>query len=313
MFRNSIICCYAVCILLSCVVEHSTAQKNEVDWDRFRLPNHYQGTAEFQYQVDDKLEYWKRVEFSVGESYTFLKTFQDIQGVGQSVVDIRYSNFDESTLILPSSKQAQITDRFAKTYTEAGEADISPIPILRVLHFRSDQIQFEVGAQSNDGTATVRFTDKNGAKKGYSEVDIQDDRIIAYRYGNISGKFVFSIQYQNWIELPSGTHVPTRILSNVWDRPTGYTTRQIINISNVKESQDSTPPQKPSVPAGYTIIDHINGVTRTADGQVIAPIDSTPTHPNPTSTNWKDKLLIAAGVFLVFGAGVIWRIRGRTP
>lgn len=289
--------------------------QDAADWDRFRLPENFQGHAERRYEQNEEWKYWDEVDFSIGMSYVYLNRYRILKGVGRTVIDVRFDDLNESILISPLESQVQRTRRFEQTYTEAGEIEISPFPILRVLHFQSDQIKIHASEETEQGVVTIQFSGKDGLGYGISEIDIQGDRIIEYRSGKANERFISTIRYQEWVDLPSGDHVPTKIYSDTFDPQSEAVTRLVIRVSDIVELKPDFQPPKPPTPPGFTVIDHIDGVSK-VDGEVLGQInygkvEDSSNRRNATRGKQASNWLIWLGVGLVVLAGFLLRNRSK--
>jgi len=281
----------------------------DFSWERFRLPENYQGHAEIRYELDGEMQYWNEVDFSIGKKYVYLKRFRDIPGVGLSVIDVRNDNFDESLRIVPAENMIYRTRTFEQSYSESGESELSPLPIVRALSYRIDQIEITQSEYEDNGVLTYQLSGKDGVGYGVSEIDVQEDRIIAYRSGKVKSGFVSTIHYGKWIDLPSGAHVPTVIRSDIFDPQSETITRQVIELTDIVELASNYVHTIRPLPQGFTVIDHIEGVSK-VDGKVIdkiqygQPLKSSSTPPGARGKQ-ASKLFVWIGVGFVVVAGIM--------
>ena len=236
-------------------------------------------------------------------------SYLQIAGVGESINEIRYGDDNESLLIYTSAQQVQRTNRFADTYTDAGESEFSPMPIIRSLQRRSSFIEVEEVARTNDGLVTLRITDPERQDSGYIEIDYKNDELVEYRSSPRGNHFVNTVAYQEWRDLPSGAHIPTKITSRISVPSMGYDTVMYITVNDFKENPAGEPIKPPQVPTGFTVIDHIEGVTK-IDGKVIDKIQygqPPKASKSPPGTRGKQasNLFIWIGVGFVVIAGIV--------
>ncbi len=286
------------------------------------IADSYTGTAFFVVDSREESSAWKKVDFSIGMDYLSMNVYQILPGLGESVMEARYGDFRESWLIHPSRFQATRSKRFANTLTDAGEVDLSPMPILRMLLNRMDQLEIkemdiEKTSEGTNGLVTLQISDATGMSPGYSEIDVVDGRIVEYRANKIKDKFMVIVEYGEWVQLPCGEHVPTLNVSKV--RPTdsdGNMIIQTVQIKDIAENEASYRPEKPQITPDLTIIDHIDGVTK-IDGEVIAPIQYGDQSASSQATSSADsgrkasELFVWLGVGFVVLAGIILGIRTK--
>lgn len=281
----------------------SESAPDDFSWERFRLPENYQGHAVIQYELDGAMRYWNEVDFSFGKKYVYLKRFKDIPGVGVSIIDVRNGDFDESLRVVPSENVIYRTRTFEQSYSESGESELSPLPIVRALFFQIDQIEIAKSEQMDDGVLTYQFSGKDGVGYGVSEIDVQEDRIIAYRSGKVKSGFVSTIHYGKWMDLPSGAHVPTVIRSDIFDPQSETITRQVIELTDIVELASNYVHTIRPLPQGFTVIDHIEGVSK-VDGKVIDKIQyGQPLKSNSPQPGARGKQ--ASKFFIWIGAGFV--------
>ncbi len=234
-----------------------------------------------------------------------MNVYQILPGIGESVMEIRYGDQNESWLIRPSQFQATRSKRFANTLTDAGEVDLSPMPIIRMLLNRMDQLDIEKTSENADGSVTLRISDATGARGGYSEIDVLDGKIVEYRANKIKDKFLVVVEYGEWAQLPSGEHIPTRNVSKI--RSTDLVDNmltQTVHIKDIAEHEASYMPEKPQVTSNMTVIDHIEGITKT-DGEVIAPIQYGQQSPKSQISSPADSAKKAGKLFIWIGVGFV--------
>lgn len=282
------------------------------------IADSYSGTAFATADSSPDSSPWKRVEFSIGASFLSWEVVQLLPGGRERVLEVRYGDMNESWLFYPSHFQATRNKRFANTLTDAGETDLSPMPIIRMVQSRTDQLEIKKTAESGDGKVTLRVSDSTGTSVGYSEIDILDGRIIEYRANLKNDKFITTVEYGGWIQLPSGKSVPTENISTLWDPGTDSTIIQTIHIENIVENDASYKPAKPRFPASYTVIDHIEGVTK-SDGKVIGQDQSgQPSKSKYSSPRSRGKqasqyfIWIGVGFVVVAGVMVGFKLKSRS-
>ncbi len=306
--------------VLAVIVSQTTILASEVvvlGDVHIRVADSYSGTAFFTIDSSPDSSAWKKVDFSIGMSFLSMNVYQILPGIGESVMEVRYGDQNESWLIHPSQFQATRSKRFANTLTDAGEVDLSPMPIIRMLLNRMDQLDIEKTSESTNGSVTLRISDATGASAGYSEIDVLDGKIVEYRANKIKDKFLVVVEYGGWAQLPSGEHIPTLNVSKIRSTDlVGNMLIQTVQIEDVSENEISYKPEKPQITPNMTIVDHIEGVTK-ADGEVIAPIQYGQQSPKPQVPSTTDsgkqasKLFIWLGVGFVVIAGIVLGTRTK--
>ena len=302
--------CKLICFALATMCTMALAQDNTQElWEQFRLPSSYSGNADIV-PDDPGNEVWTRVAFDVSMVSTYTVRYLQVAGVGESISQIRFGDMNESLIIYPSQQQVQRTNRFAETYTDAGESEFSPIPIIRSLQRRSSFIEVEEVARTNDGLVTLRITDPERQDSGYIEIDYKNDELVEYRSSPRGNHFVNTVTYQEWRDFPSGTHIPTKMVSRMSIPSLGEEdVVMYISLKDYKENPTGERIKPPQIPAGFTVIDHIEGVTKT-DGEVIAPIQYGQPPKQSSSLpgargKQASKLFIWLGVGFVVIAGIV--------
>lgn len=280
--------------------------------DQIKLPKQYAGRAIFAYEQDGAKIDWKRVEFSLGMDFLSMKVFQTIPGTGDGILEVRYGDSTESILIRPAEFRVERDRRFANTLTDAGELDLSPMTILRTAKNRSGLVVEEV-SKSEEGVSTLRLSDGTGQSPGYAEVDILDNQIVEYRAQPRNGRFMVVEQYLDWQEIQPSQYAPTRIVSTLWTPGDKESLVQYIRVENLRVTDESDRPERPKTPHGFTVIDHIEGVTKT-DGKVIAAIEyGAPSDSSASSASADSEragvLLVWIGVGFVVIAGVVLGVK----
>ncbi len=221
----------------------------------------------------------------------------------------------ETWTLNPTTRMVTRTDDFAQRHFLAGEADYSPIGVVRALRgLPREGLEFSTDPQT--GVATYRVIVTHHGYSAPVEVDIHNGRILAYRASFVSGRFHSQTTYEDWIELPGGGCVPTRVVSQSFDRsPTEPAIRNTAHISNVRLIPPAAMPPPFPRPNNYVIVDEIEGVTKRFDGSVIAPIEypqeQLSRHGTGLSRPSLNTIFLVLGVALVILAGVVWRARSR--
>lgn len=276
-------------------------------------PDHaYAGTAHFAV-IDPstkEADVWKRVEFAIGLDFVYMKVFQVVPDLGESLIEVRHSTREESLLIRPQSFQAELTHRFHDTLTDAGERDISPLLIVRNVSRAQDAPELLEVDPAGESVRTYRLTDVTGKTPGFAEVDIHDGMVVGFRSNKRDGKFIQDIRYEQWKKIGGDVEVPTRVLSRLWDPQSDSTITQRVEIQDLRLVEHDEVPDQPQVPAGYTIVDHIRGETR-QDGEVLGKIEyGDQGHASEESRRagaleHTEKWLVWLGVGCIVTAGVV--------
>lgn len=283
--------------------------------DSLCLPSGYNCEAESRIDGTEVVSGVRRARVAVTQHWVWVERAEDIEGVGRTIVDVRMGANGETWALNPSIFRITRTDDFGQRHIIAGETDYSPVGVVRALRGLSREgLEFSTNPQTGVTTYRVIVT-----HHGYSapvEVDIHNGRILAYRASFVSGRFHSQTTYEDWVELPEGGCVPTRVVSQSFDRsPTEPAVRRTVRVSDARLiAAASAPPPFPR-PNGYVIVDEIEGVTKRSDGTVIAPIEYPAEQPSRHGTGLSrpslNTALLVSGVALVILAGVVWRARSR--
>lgn len=300
---------YAGLLVVAILAETGDAQSGAELAKRFDLPDAYAGVARF-YSQRDSDEAWGHTVFKVSVDALSMVKKMHISGVGENISEVRYGCADESLLILPPDMSVNRTTRFADTLTDAGEINFTPMPIIRVLLARSDEIQVKEKARLPDGLVTIEVKDSQFSGIGIIEIDYREDKIIEYRAIKRGDRFIMVVQFDDWVELPDGGHLPTQVTTALWD--TAVKDDYMIYATVVDPRSigidDIEPPQ---IPKGYTVVDHFDGVTR-QDGKTLGKIKYSETTPSAsTSAGRLNSWLLWGGVGLVVASGVLIGVRRR--
>lgn len=265
---------YVSCALICCSLAPLSSAASADLQDQVRLCRNYSGVATVDHvRADGERNTWKRVGFELRQSSLWLKSYSLYGVEGEGVQEIRYGDFDESWLFYMGSAQTTRSQRFAKTLTDAGEVELSPIPLVRALELLSPSPSPKLTNGGPDSKMTYQIYLEIEASPRLVEFDIENGLIHELRRLGPTGQVVLTVEYKDWEEVgDSGLLAPTQTTSTLWGVGESSDVVQHYRISELKELQPDEKPSKPVVPGGFTIIDQIDGVT-TLDGKVIGTID----------------------------------------
>ncbi len=290
----------------------------DVDWDSFRLPQQYSGTILSETWHENGPVTTQKCVFTLAENWLRMELFLVVPGVGDSLQQVRYCTFEESLLMSPIAFSVSRGTRFRDTLTDSGEVDMSPLPIVRAFAAEINKsLRVEVSGTEQD-VRTVKVWGLSVDPSGYCEIDVRGDEILEYRTGKSKDGWASRTSYSKWVDLPSGSHVPTEMVTVMKDPGDDPLTFQSLRrLVDFKETDYSSESKEMEVPSNYTIIDNIDGVTRRGDGSVIAEIERIVEPQGESSGNGSQSLLIErvliwGGVLFIIVAGVVWgkRMKG---
>lgn len=280
------------------------AAASPLTWEMFSLPPGCGGEAIMERDGRDA----QVIRFDVSRHWMRRNAFLIADGLGESLIESRLGTATESWTIDARSFMATRTRRFPEDLQEAGEVVLSPIAALRPLIEREIGIETVVSDLAENGRR-VRAT--VGGR--VVELDLIGKDVAAYREFLEPDRMVYEVLYEDWRDLPSGARAPHATISRSRDPATGDwgSTRYRIRID--RELPERSPPPDFVLPTGFTIVDHVEGVTKREDGTVIAPIvyeqasepgAATSAHLTGSGQGL-GRLLIGIGVVVVLAAGLL--------
>lgn len=273
----------------------------------FELADCYQGEAVFALEGSDRDVDWKRVEFFLCTEAMAMRSYRIETDGGETLYDQRHATAAESIAIYHEHSSVSLSSRFRETLTDAGERELGPMQIQRLIDQRRDELGLHIVERHDDATVTVGFTLTTNGQTEQHEFDVLDRRITAHRSIQRNGRFVVEVRYGGWRELDNGQPIPASMHSR-----NGFGVDEIrTNIRVVSASSVARAPKRPVIPTSYTI-------RQTADQQG----ESTPPVPPrdeqrsvPGSGNSPQRvaapILILAGGVLILFTGVIMVARFR--
>ena len=281
------------------------AAASPLTWEMFSLPPGCGGEAIMERDGRDA----QVIRFDVSRHWMRRNTFLIVDGLGESLIESRLGTETESWTIDARSFMATRTRRFPEDLQEAGEVVLSPIAALRPLIEREIGIEAVVSDLAEYGRR-VRAT--VGGR--VVEFDLIGKDVAAYREFLDPDRMISEVLYEDWRDLPSGARAPHATVSRSRDPATGDwdSTRYRIRID--RELPERSPPPDFVLPAGFTIVDRVEGVTKREDGTIIAPIvyEEASDHgaiSAPGPGPGLGRLLIGIGVVVVLVGGLLALIR----
>ena len=284
------------------------AYGQEITWETTGLPHGYSGVAQLEHNGGESVQV---IEFASHRDWLTSRTYNIIEGVGRTLVDARHSTRDESWMMRPSSYQVVRSDRFATTRTDAAENYRSPFGVIRPLIAAGDGADLEpVPGEAGRGVFDLRSSILN------ARLNFEDGKLVRVRQAPINGtdRHALDIRYAQWVDLPSGARVPSSVEVRSEDhRGEVWTTK--VSISDLRELDDDASAPAFQVPSDFTIVDRIEGVTKTADGEILGEIEYPDDARSGRSRPDAFPLIGAViGLGLLVGAGLVWRWRsGKSP
>ncbi|RMH30401.1 MAG: hypothetical protein D6692_01765 [Planctomycetota bacterium] len=279
-----------------------------LDWSMFSLPFGYGGEAVMAYNGRDT----QNIAFEVARDWVRREAYLILGDLGESLIDARLSGYVESWTVDARSLTAIRSNRFATELSEAGELDLSPIGALRPVIERELDAEEIPGEGHNASARTIRVVLEDGSR---AEFDVVGGDVAAYRRLDEGGTAQVEVAYLDWKELVGGGRYPGRIVT-IRQLPDG--TGEAVTETRLVDVHPLRPGSQPPafrVPEGFSVIDHIEGVSKRADGSVIAPIvaegDAEPRFAPVPPTGRRAsgvaywKLVVGAGVLMVLTAGIV--------
>ncbi|MCR9074460.1 MAG: hypothetical protein NXI07_00325 [bacterium] len=270
----------------------------------FELADCYQGKAVFAVEGDGKAEDWKRVEFFLCKGTLSMRSFRFESDGSVTLYDERHANDAESMTIYHEHSSVSMSSRFRETLTDAGEREISPMQIQRLIHERRDEIGIHIVERHDDATVTVGFSLTTLGHTEEHEFDVRDRRITAYRSAKRDGKFFTEVQYGGWQILDDGQPVPTRMHSRI-----GFGVDEIVMTIRVESARSVTAaqaPSRPEVPSGFVVQRSADQVhTRTPAASPSEDQRSMPRSRNTLSRIAAPILILAGGVLIGISAVIV--------
>lgn len=250
------------------------------------------------------------IRFDVSRQWMRRNAFLIVDGLGESLVESRLGTYAESWTVDARSSIARRTNRFGTDLQEAGEVDVSPVAALRPLIEREIGIE-TIPSDLGEGERRVRAT----VGDRVVEFDLTGRDVAAYRAFLAPDRMISEVLYEDWRDLPTGARAPHATISRYRDPATGEWRSIRYRIRIDRELTEQSPPPDFVLPGGFSVIDHIEGVSKREDGTVIAPIvpgqGSEASEPVASTSRTArsgpglGRLLIGIGVVVVLVAGLL--------
>jgi hypothetical protein len=243
-------------ILLFCFITFAASplvadETHVIDDVWFELADCYEGEAVFAVVGNSEDQDWKRVEFALCAQMLSMRSYRLESDGGETLYDERYADDAESITIYHEHSSVRISSRFRETLTDAGERDISPMRIQRLIAQRRDDLGLHVIERHDDSTVTVGFTLTTQGQTEQHEFDVLGRRITACRSIQRGGRYLVEVRYDGWQELDDGQPIPTRMHSR-----NGFGADEIVMKIRVESARSMTAaqtPARPSVPPRFVI------------------------------------------------------------
>lgn len=243
-------------ILLFCFITFAASplvadETHVVDDVWFELADCYEGEAVVAVVGNGKDEDWKRVEFAFCAEMLSMRSYRLGSDGSRTLYDERYADDVGSIAIYHEQSSVSVSSRFRETLTDAGERDISPLRIQRLIAQRRDDLGLHVIERHDDSTVTVGFTLTTQGQTEQHEFDVLGRRITAYRSIKRNGRYLVEVLYDGWQELDDGQPIPTRMHSR-----NGYGADEIvmeIRVVTARSMKVAQAPQRPAIPPRFDI------------------------------------------------------------
>ncbi len=251
------------CLLVTVLSAHCStiAVAKEPNWDFFGLPIAYQGTA----IVFTDGQYSHSIDFQSHRDWASKTSYRDMTGVGVSVIDALIGTVSESWSFNPAAMSVSRSDRFGLTRQIAGENSYTPLSIARLIVYRSNEAVIE---SLTGNRSIIRLPDGVGKLR----VTLVGNQIQGFEWLDANGKVVERVEYLAWTEIEEGVSVPSlvRKVAHVPQLPEPLSMEFRIEQIELLDAQATAPPVE--IPSGFVVIDHLEGVTKDSDGNVISEI-----------------------------------------
>lgn len=275
----------------------------------FDLADRYKGEAIVAIEKDGKPEDWKRIEFFIGEDALSMRSYRFEADGSETLFDERFGNLAGSILLYHDMRGANLSTRFSDTRTDAAEASISPISILRLIEHRREEIGLHIVDRHDDGTVTVGFSLTVNGHTEEHEFDVLDRKITEYRSVKRNGRFINTIQYDEWQEIESGQPIPTSIVSEINAGEEKIT--EYITIKSAELVQPHQAPTSPRIPNDYTVVDYRQQAQPPASAASSDQTDRAPRRQSRITSRAVSSALVAIGILIVLASIILMVIRAR--
>jgi len=209
---------------------------------------------------------------------------------------------------------AERSEWFSK-YARLGgnELTSSVYYLLRILK-KGESTVSDISLDSVSHTTIVTFVQPNLYHKATLSFEQEHGWITQLQAYSPSGELVIDTHFNNWMDLDHAGSIPFLIST---DMPGTEPLHMVSVVTEADVIDPTKPPERLPIASDFTIIDQIEGVTKTADGKVIGPIvrgkpaanaNTVRTGP-PGTTGLKPRLVMLIGVGLILLAGVILGLR----
>jgi len=273
---------------------------------------------ELNYYREDEQEptqrhrYWITPEKVRGDQWNIL------EGFGENLLKSGITDAHTSELLSPGSTSYTIRQSHPLSLTLNGPSVFSPSAVLSALR-RKDAAGATVELISSDDDSRIyrlKPIDEGTITypHAYTAIRVRDGRITELVQGASAEHPVTTVMYSDYRELDGGKEHPFRIeyLVKPLDTETAPS-RILFEVTSVLplDKNESVPPIK--IPSSYHIVDHIEEVTKHADGRVVGPIEyGAASHTAGAATIPWNQILIVIGVAGVLVAAVLYARRSTT-
>ncbi len=224
--------------------------------------------------------------------------------LGRSMYSYSHATKDESITYVVGSQQILRLQRFRDTGSMATEMFVTPLVVVRMSQL-ADQTGHPTTRQRQGSNIVATFDAPASIGGTYTAIIDADRRRLLRLEGWQNGQLAFEVEFERYRSVGDG-HLPHEI------RRTFHTDPPFSSVWTVSKAavvEDVVPPIA-SFPKTAHIIDMIEGVTKTADGTVLGPIDLSPSSDGSGGGRWA-MFLTFAGVVMVVAAAFIWRAKSR--
>ena len=286
------------------------------------LPAAYMAKANvFNSLVDDGQKPVQRLQVWAGPDWVVGLLLKNQPGLGFIPFDYIHETDKESWRYHLSNAQAERTTSFNRIHSNSFETRLMPSGLIRQL-LTDPPVVNNISSNDEDDITTVTIAPPGPKTPARLVLHFQNSTGFLKSVQRIgpAGKVAVETVYDDWRQLSpdSESFIPFIITQEFAGRDNGPPEMLMTNlVLDAKEIDSSGPPERLSLASNITIIDQIEGVTKTADGKVIGPIvrgkpaanaNTVRTGP-PGTTGLKPRLVMLVGVGLILLAGIILGFR----
>ncbi|MCL4220900.1 MAG: hypothetical protein KJZ65_05990 [Phycisphaerales bacterium] len=258
-------------------------------------------------QVTSRFKTWIGSNWSV--------SFQSMPqpGIGDVPKSYIYASPAETWRYHLDRQVAERNEVFAQRSFTPAEGLISVSYIVRALR-RGEAKVFDITDHAEDGTVTVTLSQPALYPRATLTFETATGFLTQVQAYDQSGKNLQTDDhFGDWRFLSDESAIPFILFSESIHRGEHFQWRSVVTKAELIDND--RPPARIPIASNFTIIDHVEGVTKRADGSVIGPIEqgtpnSTVTAGRaPGTTGLSSRTVMLIGIGFILLAGVILGVR----